>query len=375
MSWYEPSYFYPVKIGQVYNDKYEVLGKLGHGQYSTIWLCRDLPHNKHVALKVCTLSNVTPGAKLELDVFAHLNAVKSKSSHVGRTLVQTMLDEFKLTTEHGTHQCFVQPPMAVSMQTFRQRFPGRRLPEVLLRETVEHILLALDFLHTEAKVVHTDIQENNILLALADSDPGLQEFERAQKDNPGPHKVVDHDRTIYTSRNIHCSIYGRPTVCDFGEARFIRPNGYGVDIQPIQYRAPEVVLGVPWNEKVDIWSVGVMIWDMFEAKKMFHVLDGDHHGDINAHHLAHMIALLGLPPVDLLQRSNTNIPAAYFDRHGYWKGASEISSDSLEDSEENLRGENKAQFLRFVWKMLRWRPEERSSAKELLEDPWLRSSG
>ena len=28
-------------------------------------------------------------------------------------------------------------------------------------------------------------------------------------------------------------------------------------------------------------------------------------------------------------------------------------------------------FLEFVRKMLRWVPEERASAKELLEDPWL----
>ena len=34
---------------------------------------------------------------------------------------------------------------------------------------------------------------------------------------------------------------------------------YTGDIQPYQYRAPEVILGAPWDEKVDIWAVGVMV--------------------------------------------------------------------------------------------------------------------
>jgi serine/threonine-protein kinase SRPK3 len=31
------------------------------------------------------------------------------------------------------------------------------------------------------------------------------------------------------------------------------------NIQPFQYRAPEVIFNISWDEKVDIWSVGVMV--------------------------------------------------------------------------------------------------------------------
>lgn len=58
---------------------------------------------------------------------------------------------------------------------------------------------------------------------------------------------------------------------------------------------------------------------------------------------------------------------------GQWNGLAEISRTSLEESEENLHGEDKGQFLRFMRKMLKWVPEERSSAKELLQDTWLRN--
>lgn len=32
-------------------------------------------------------------------------------------------------------------------------------------------------------------------------------------------------------------------------------------------------------------------------------------------------------------------------------------------------------FLKFIRKMVTWKPEERSTAKELLEDPWLADGG
>ena len=48
-----------------------------------------------------------------------------------------------------------------------------------------------------------------------------------------------------------------------------------------------------------------------------------------------------------------------------------IPTTSLEYEEENLQGDEKAAFLRFLSKMLRWLPEERESAKELMKDPWL----
>lgn len=39
---YDPSVFYPVRIGHVFEDRYQVLGKLGFGSNSTVWFCRDL---------------------------------------------------------------------------------------------------------------------------------------------------------------------------------------------------------------------------------------------------------------------------------------------------------------------------------------------
>ena len=37
--WYKPGLFYPVRIGEVFQSGYKVLGKLGYGSGSTAWLC------------------------------------------------------------------------------------------------------------------------------------------------------------------------------------------------------------------------------------------------------------------------------------------------------------------------------------------------
>ena len=39
---YKPEYYYPVRQGEVFNDRYQALVKLGFGTSSTIWLARDL---------------------------------------------------------------------------------------------------------------------------------------------------------------------------------------------------------------------------------------------------------------------------------------------------------------------------------------------
>ena len=48
-----------------------------------------------------------------------------------------------------------------------------------------------------------------------------------------------------------------------------------------------------------------------------------------------------------------------------------IPVTSLEKVETRLEGRDKELFLQFIRSMLRWLPEERKTAKELLDDPWL----
>jgi serine/threonine-protein kinase SRPK3 len=51
-----------------------------------------------------------------------------------------------------------------------------------------------------------------------------------------------------------------PILADFREA-YIGDKHTGM-IQPDLYRSPEVVRGMEWTSKVDIWNVGVLVWPL-----------------------------------------------------------------------------------------------------------------
>ncbi|KAH7350714.1 putative serine/threonine-protein kinase sky1 [Rhexocercosporidium sp. MPI-PUGE-AT-0058] len=174
---------------------------------------------------------------------------------------------------------------------------------------------------------------------------------------------------LYRSANFGIpTTFGRPILCDFSLAW----NGEVErchDLQPDPYRAPEVILEMPWGYAVDIWNVGVMVWDMFENRRMFDGLDPETSKYGNRFHLASIVGLLGPPPLEFLQRSECS--SVYFDEKGNWKCCNPVLSVSWEESERNLESSNKKDFLNFVRKMVRWTPESRASPSELLEDPWL----
>lgn len=44
--------YHPIEIGNVLNDRYEIVDKLGYGGWSTVWLARDSRQKRYVALKV-----------------------------------------------------------------------------------------------------------------------------------------------------------------------------------------------------------------------------------------------------------------------------------------------------------------------------------
>lgn len=76
-------------------------------------------------------------------------------SHPGHRHVRTALDTFTIDRPDGDHQCLVQRPMWDSWKDLLLRNPMGRFSEPLLKGGLQHLLRALDYLHTECKLVHT----------------------------------------------------------------------------------------------------------------------------------------------------------------------------------------------------------------------------
>ncbi|OJD24771.1 CMGC/SRPK protein kinase [Blastomyces percursus] len=344
---YEKRLFYPVKLGEVFNARYQVLGKLGFGANSTGWFCHDLNSHRHVVFKIYIHSSAS---KREGEILKHLAALKS--SHFGSNKFRTMLDAFDISGPTGEHPCLEHEPLLTSLLHLQAIFVDHRLPESALKSLLRELLITLDYLHSEAHVIHTDIQTKNIMIGT--TDPTIfGEWDTLEIENPTPRKVVS-DRTVYASQ------FFKP------KSAWKAGNRKGSS-NPSFTRAAEVVLCMRWTEKVDIWNLGVLIWDLLESRHMF---DGESPDgkQSNAHLLAKMVTLLGPPPVGYLKRSTQSWE--YWDESGMLllRGRREEGLLFL----EYLEGENKKPFLQFMRKMLTWTPEARYSARALLMDEWLR---
>lgn len=128
---------------------------------------------------------------------------------------------------------------------------------------------------------------------------------------------------------------------------------------------------------------------MFEGKHLFYGNDPDGKGYSTRAHLAEVMGILGPPPLDMLQRGKRShefftgdgkypflaqctLQRLTENLTGRWKQDIEIPTGvGLELSEKFLEGRNKEMFIAFMRGMLQWRPEDRKTAKDLLQDPWL----
>lgn len=107
-------------------------------------------------------------------------------------------------------------------------------------------------------------------------------------------------------------------------------------------------------------------------------------------HLVELVAMLGPPPTDMLERGTRSKEPFVGDCEtarpryrlkltevllGRWIAEMNIPQGlTLERSEENPDGEKKEEFLQFVRCMLQWKPEDWWTAEELLGHPWMRGN-
>ncbi|RAK98773.1 kinase-like protein [Aspergillus ibericus CBS 121593] len=382
---YVASRYYPARIGEIFKDRYQIVGKLGFGASSTVWLARDMNCRRYVTLKIF-IKSASMGQQLDDELQMYKRMERGSKNHPGRSAVRSLLDSFDVDGPEDKHRCLVHPPLWDSVLTFLHRNPEQRLPAPVLAFVLKRLFLALDYLHTECQIIHSDIKADNIMFGIAD-DSVFSEYEEDELLTPCPRKELD-GRTIYVSRELRMPRnWGAPVLCDFGSAI---PGGveHTEDIQPNIYRAPEVILEVPWTYSVDIWNVGCMIWNIFEGESLFTGYDPEFQTYRSRAHLAEITRLLGPPPPNLLARgklghkffSDEGKPMPPFLHYplimsdftdGFCAKVLLEDRIPLEKRETTLQGQDKANFLRLMRKMLQWEPANRSSARELQEDVWI----
>ncbi|PGH28124.1 hypothetical protein AJ80_00014 [Polytolypa hystricis UAMH7299] len=148
---YDADLYYPVYIGQVFCDRYQVAGKLGYGVTSTVWLARDLvePDDPgYVALKIYVTGYMQ--SNNEVAIYEHINAVSAKTAHVGSKDIRKFLSSFELEGPHGKHTCIIQQALGITMDHLLSYLPNRTMTLEAAKPFLRKLLIGLAFLHDEA---------------------------------------------------------------------------------------------------------------------------------------------------------------------------------------------------------------------------------
>ncbi|KAH6723270.1 kinase-like protein [Leptodontidium sp. MPI-SDFR-AT-0119] len=360
LPFYNRNHYYPMRIGEVLKDRYQVVAKLGYGASSTVWLCRDLRERSYRVIKahVNTLKH-----NQEFEVFKHLASITAE--HSGRLHVRQLEDSFKMKSCNGEHDFFVLAPLGMSMRTLQELHEDGIFAQSVVEGALDQVLFGLNFLH-EADVIHTDLHSDNLLIAIT-NDSILSKVEEDEVRSPSARKQMG-DNTIYVSRYMLGGA-GPLVICDFGQARI--GNKQSGNAMPVPYRAPEVILNMELDSAVDIWSLGLLTWDFLEREALFGIYDKESVELNDAHHLAAMTALLGPPPPEFLKRSKET--SKYWDINGKWRGPVPLpNGKKLQSLVTNLTGDDKDDFLDLLSGFLCWLPEERLTAGQAYYHCWLR---
>ncbi|CAB3222280.1 unnamed protein product [Arctia plantaginis] len=157
--------YHPVKIGDLFLNRYHVTRKLGWGHFSTVWLCWDLVDKRFVALKV--VKSAPHFTETALDEIKILKAVRdSDPADPKRNKTVQLLNDFKITGVNGTHVCMVFEVLGHHLLKLILKSNYRGIPRDNVKTIIRQVLEGLDYLHTKCKIIHTDIKPENVLVCV-----------------------------------------------------------------------------------------------------------------------------------------------------------------------------------------------------------------
>ncbi|KAL6637050.1 hypothetical protein ACP70R_024622 [Stipagrostis hirtigluma subsp. patula] len=226
-NWDDVHGYYNYRIGELLDGRYEIIAVLGKGVSSNVVRTKDLKAGKNdpdeVAIKIiCNNPVMYKAAKKEILILKNLGSADPKNKQHCVGLISNFV--------YRNHLCLVFESLRMNLREVIKKFGcdvGLKLTAV--RAYSKQLFIALKHLRS-CGVLHCDIKPDNVLVNGAGNMLKL---------------------------------------CDFGSAM---PAGTN-EITPILvsrfYRAPEIILGLPYGHPLDMWSVGCCLYELYTGKVLF----------------------------------------------------------------------------------------------------------
>ncbi|XP_055504089.1 SRSF protein kinase 3-like isoform X1 [Leucoraja erinacea] len=364
--------YHPVKLGDIFNGRYQVMRKLGWGFYSTVWLCWDLLKDKYVAVKVAKSGRgFTEAAHDEIRLLRCVSWKSSKDPDKER-IVQ-LLDDFMIVGLNGVHVCLVIELLGNHLYHWIIKSNWQGLPMPCVKRIIRQVLQGLNYLHTKCKILHMDIKPDNILLCV--NQQYLNRLAVSMQQGPGdgtpsPTGEMNTEQSLPNPLDPKYAEEISVKIADLGSGCWTFKH-VTEEIQTRPYRALETILGAGYGPPADIWSTACMALELATGEYLFDPRPGKTFSQ-DEDHIAHIIELLGRIPLKCaLSGKNSK---DFFNPQGELRHIKTLRPWGLYDvliEKYDFPLNEAAIFSDFLQQMLSFAPEKRATAEQCLQHPWL----
>ncbi|XP_050441804.1 serine/threonine-protein kinase minibrain isoform X1 [Adelges cooleyi] len=251
---------YIIRSGEKFLDRYEIMSLLGKGSFGQVVKARDEEEDCYVAIKI--IKNKKPflnQAQIEVRLLEMMNRADVDNKYY--------IVKLKRHFMWRNHLCLVFELLSYNLYDLIRNTNFKGVSLNLTRKFAAQLCTALLFLSTpDLSIIHCDLKPENILLC-----------------NPkrSAIKIVDFGSSCQLGQRIYQYI----------QSRF--------------YRSPEVLLGIPYDLAIDMWSLGCILVEMHTGEPLFS-------GTNEVDQMNKIIEVLGMPPKHILDQAQK--AHKYFDK-------------------------------------------------------------